>query len=277
MSTQKRLGVPSAFYAKPLIVHLADRDIFVRQVDVPARHAVQLREGELDAAFLTPIDYARESSEYRIVPGVGVSSASATGSISLVFRDDIAAVNTVAIDPSSSSEIILAKIVLAEEYELEPKFQPYSGSGDRALANADAVLLVGDTSLREISTHPNRIDLVEAWNEITGLPYVHGFWCGPDESLNPEETQWLVQSAYSGLASLDTIAGDLPNGAFPTLSHADMADYLHAFSYDLNEDDLEGLREFLRYAFYYGVTPDVAALRYFEVPGISAPPTPSLS
>jgi chorismate dehydratase len=277
MSIQKRLGVPSAFYAKPLTVHLADRDIFVRQVDVPARHAVQLREGELDAAFLTPIDYARESSEYRIVPGVGVSSASATGSISLVFRDDIQTINTVAIDPSSSSEIILAKIILKEEYELEPKFQPYTGPGDRALANTDALLLIGDASLREISTHPNRIDLVEAWNEITGLPYVHGFWCAPDESLNPEATQWLIQCAYNGLASLDAIAGDLPGNTFPTLSHADMADYLYAFSYDLNEDDLEGLREFLRYAFYHGVTPDVAELRFFEVPGVSAPPKPSLS
>jgi chorismate dehydratase len=277
VSTLKRLGVPSAFYAKPLTVHLAERDLFARQVDVPARHAVQLREGELDAAFLTPIDYARDSSEYRIIPGVGVSSASATGSISLVFHDDIQTINTVAIDPSSSSEIILAKIILAEEYELEPKFQPYNGSGDTALQNADAVLLVGDASLREIATHPNRIDLVEAWNEITGLPYVHGFWCGGEENLSPEETQWLIQSAYTGITSLDTIAGDLPRGAFPTLSHADMSDYLHAFSYDLNEDDLEGLREFLRYAFYHGATPDVAELRFFDAPGASKPPTPSLS
>ena len=123
MSTRTRLGVPSVFYTKPLTVHLAERDLFARQVDVPAQHAVRLREHELDAAFLTPIDYARDSSEYRIVPGVGVSSASATGSISLVFHDEIQTVNTVAIDPSSSSEIILAKIILAEEYELEPKFQ----------------------------------------------------------------------------------------------------------------------------------------------------------
>jgi chorismate dehydratase len=277
MSMHKRLGVPSAFYAKPLTVHLAERDLFARQVDVPARHALQLREGELDAAFLTPIDYARDSSEYRIVPGIGVSSASATGSISLVFRDDLQTINTVAVDPSSSSEIVLAKIVLAEEYELEPKFQPYTGSGNDALASADAVLLVGDASLREIATHPNRIDLVEAWNVITGLPYVHGFWCGAEEKLNPEETRWLLQSAYSGIASLDAIAGDLPHGAFPTLSHADMSDYLHAFSYDLNEDDIEGLTEFLRFAFYHGVTPDVAELRFFEMPGASQPPAPSLS
>jgi len=273
MSTRKRLGVPSVFYTKPLTVHLAERDLFARQVDVPAQHAVRLREHELDAAFLTPIDYARDSSEYRIVPGVGVSSASATGSISLVFHDEIQTVNTVAIDPSSSSEIILAKIILAEEYELEPKFQVFTGTVNDALARADAVLLVGDASLREISLHPNRIDLVEAWNEISGLPYVHGFWCGGDEALRPEEVGWLVQSAYSGISALDTIAGNLPPGAFPSLSHADMSDYLHAFSYDLNEDDLEGLREFLRYAFFHGVTPDVAELHFYGAPG--SPPESS--
>lgn len=277
MSSQKRLGVPSAFYARPLTAHLAERDVFARQVDVPATLAAHLREHELDAAFLTPIDYARDSSEYRIVPGVGVSSASGTGSISLLFHENISTISTVAIDPSSASEIVLAKVILAEEYELEPKFQPYTGSADWALSQADAVLLVGDASLKEISSHPNRIDLVEAWNEITGLPYVHGFWCGGDESLNAEDVAWLIQSAFNGRASLDTIASDLPRGAFPTLSHSDMADYLNAFSYDLNEDDLEGLREFLRYAFYHGVTPDVAELHFYTSPGASVPPAPSLS
>jgi chorismate dehydratase len=277
VSTLPRLGVPSAFYARPLTVHLAERDMFARQVDVPAQHAVRLREHELEAAFLTPIDFARDSSEYRIVPGVGVSSASATGTISLLFHDDIQTIHTVAIDPSSSSEIVLAKIILAEEYELEPKFKPFAGPADSALAQADAVLLVGDASLREISTHPNRIDLVEGWNVLTGLPYVHGFWCGGEEALNAEEVQWLLQGAYSGCASLDTIASDLPHGAFPSFSHSDMSDYLHAFSYDLNEDDLDGLKEFLRYAFYHGVTPDVSGLRFYPLPGAPRPPMPSLS
>jgi len=277
MSFQRRLGVPSAFYARPLTAHLAERDLFARRVDVPAQHAFQLREHELDAAFLTPLDYARDSSEYRIVPGVGVSSASATGSISLLFHENITTINTVAIDPSSASEIILAKVILAEEYELEPKFQPFTGPVDHALLRADAVLLVGDASLKEISSHPNRIDLVEAWYEITGLPYVHGFWCGGDESLGAEEVLWLIQSAYSGCASLDTIASDLPHGVFPSFSHSDMADYLNAFSYDLNEDDLDGLREFLRYAFYYGATPDVAELHFYAAPGTSVAPMPSLS
>ena len=136
---------------------------------------------------------------------------------------------------------------------------------------------MGDASLREISSHPNRIDLVEAWNVITGLPYVHGFWCGDEEALTPEEVGWLVQSAYSGISALDTIAGNLPHGAFPSLSHADMSDYLHAFSYDLNEDDLEGLREFLRYAFFHGVTADVAELHFYGTPGLPPASPPSLS
>ena len=277
MSTHKRLGVPSAFYARPLTAHLAERDLFDRRVDVPVQHAVQLREHELDAAFLTPIDYARDSTEYRIVPGVGISSASATGSVSLLFHEEMHTIRSVAIDPSSLSEIILAKIVLAEEYELEPKFIPFVGHADRALAQADAVVLVGDASLRELSTHPHRIDLVEAWNDLSGLPYVHGFWCGGEDALTTEEVQWLIQGAYSGRASLDTIANELPPGAFPTLSHADMSDYLHAFSYDLNEDDLEGLREFLRYAFYHGVTPDVAELHFYGAQGAMDVPLPSLS
>ena len=94
---------------------------------------------------------------------------------------------------------------------------------------------------------------------------------------DPGELLWLIQSSYSGRASLDTIASDLPHGAFPSFSHSDMADFLNAFSYDLNEDDLEGLREFLRYAFYHGAAPDVPELRFYAASGASGPPSPSLS
>lgn len=277
MSFSKRLGVPPPFYARPLTGHLAERALFATRMDIPARHAARLREHELDAAFLTPIDYARDSSEYRIVPGVGIGSASATGTISLLFHEDLQTISTVAIDPASSSEIVLAKIILAEEYECTPQFQPYAGPAGAALAQADAVLLVGDDSLKEIAAHPHRIDLVQAWNEMTNLPYVHGFWCGGDDSLDPEEVFWLMQGAGRGIASIDTLVSDLPHGAFPSFSPSDLADYLYAFSYDLNDDDLDGLREFLRYAFYHGVTPDVPELRFYDVPGSTGPSMPSLS
>ncbi|MCZ6775533.1 MAG: hypothetical protein O7D34_03630 [Ignavibacteria bacterium] len=58
-------------------------------------NALELRKHELHAAFVSPIDYARESSDYRIVPGIAVSSRQA---IDLHFRESIRTINTLAVE-----------------------------------------------------------------------------------------------------------------------------------------------------------------------------------
>ncbi len=263
MTPHRRLGVPQDYSSLPLVAHLAGGDLFVQHSDVPARLALQLRERKLDAAFLTPLDYARESSTYEIVPAVGVASDQGTGSISLVFREEhLHTVSTVAVDPSSSAEIVLAKIVLAEEYNLEPAFTPAVGPVEQLLQTADAVVLSGDASLREVDRHPNRIDLVEAWVDMTSLPYVHGIWCARRGLLSSEQVEYLQQSAGKGIASLDALAAEVSGKRFPSLSQTLLADYLHAFSYTLTDRDLDGFQEFLRFAYYHGVLPDVGDLHF---------------
>ncbi len=264
MATRKRLGVPTDLCIRPLVAHLgrpSHEAQFDRHVDVPARLALGMRAQRLDAALLTPIDFAREYAGYEIVPGVGVASAQGTGTISLIFREEpLHTVSTVAVDPSSTSEIILAKILLAEEYDVRPQFVPSSGSVADQLERAEAVLLVGDVSLREAERHPNRVDLVEAWVDLVNVPYVHGIWCAQTGTLSTDHLQALVDAAHSGVASLDALAADIAPDQFPPHTHALLADYLHMFSYTLSDDDLEGMREFLRYAFYHGVIPDVPDL-----------------
>ena len=264
MSLRKRLGVPADLYWSPLLVHLAEENLFERQAGVPAHHAIQLRRRELDAALLTPVDYARDSSALVIIPGLGVSSRDATGAITLIFRDALHTVATVAIDPSSASEIVLAKILLAEQFDLEPRFVPAAGPIQERLARADAALVVGDLALNLASRYPNRIDLVEVWTDMTDLPYVHGIWCATDGALDGEHAQILRRAGHRGADSVDTLAASRVGPGFPGLSAPDLSAYLHAFSYTLTDEDLEGFTEFLRYSFYHGVVPDVAELRFLD-------------
>jgi len=270
MSLRKRLGVPADLCWKPLLVHPAEENLFDRQVGVPARHALQLREQNLDAALLTPVDYARDSSALVIISGVGVSSRDATGSITLIFRDELHTVSTVAIDPSSASEIVLAKILLAEQFDLEPRFVPAIGSIQERLARADAALVVGDVSLNLATSHPNRIDLVEAWTDMTDLPYVHGVWCAAEGALGADHAQSLRRAGERAAASLEALAADHVGERFPGLSAGDLSAYLHAFSYTLTEEDLDGFGEFLRYSFFHGIVADVAELRFLN----EDPPSP---
>jgi chorismate dehydratase len=260
-----RLGVPVDFYTAPLVVPLAASDAFVRHADTPARLALALREKKLDAAFLSPLEYARDSSLFEVIPGAGASSSVSTGTVSLIFRDEhLHSVNTIAIDPAFPSEIVLARIILAEEYELSPKFVPATGSVTDMLARADAVLLAGDASLRAVDVHPNRIDLVEAWTELTDLPYVHGMWVVPTGGGTPELAEILQDAARKAYDTVDTITGSAPPTLFPGQNQASLADYLNAFAYDLTGEDLDSVQEFMRFAYYHGVLPDVGDLNMYS-------------
>jgi chorismate dehydratase len=265
VSNAKRLGVVDALYCQPLFYDLAGVKGFVPVTDVPARNALHLRARELDAAFLTPIDYARESSDYRIVPGIGVASQQGSGTVCIFFKDNLHTISSVAIDPSSISEIVLSRIILAEEFDLNPSFIPAQGTLDELLHKADAAVLSGDACLTVAEAHPNQLDLVEAWNDLTGLPYVHGFWCGREGALDQQDVERLQASVEHNLSSPNDFARVLHaharSASFPLAFYRS---YLDAFSYQLTEEDIAGLGEFIRYAYYHSVLPDVAEINFYR-------------
>jgi chorismate dehydratase len=267
MAPKKNLGISAHLYCEPL---RGSGDVgapFTWNLDAAARNAIGLKDRQLDAAFLTPISYARESSLYYIVPRVAVASTGADATITLHVREGLQQIRTIAVDPSSSSEIVLTKIILMECFDLSPKIVPFSGSLEEALAKADAALLVGDPSLRAQGNHESALDLVEEWNELTGLPYVHGFWCGREHSLTMEEIRLLQQACTEGLGDLDGISSRAPlahtlNGYSP----AAIRDYLDGFTFVFAEEEEEGVREFNRYAFYHAALPDIPELQFYGSP-----------
>lgn len=267
MAPKKTLGISAHLYCEPLRGS-GEVDLpFTWIVNSAARNAIGLKERELDAAFLTPISYARESSLYYIVPGVAVASAGADATITLHVREGLHNVSTIAVDPSSSSEIVLTKIILAECFDLSPKIVPFSGSLEEALAKADAALLVGDPSLRAQEDHESALDLVEEWNEMTGLPYVHGFWCGREHALTMEEIRLLQQARTAGLGDLDGLSSRAPIAhTLDRYSPAAIHDYLDGLTFAFTEDEQEGVREFNRYAFYHAVLPDIPELQFYGSP-----------
>ena len=85
MKDRIRLGLTPEHYCAPVFRGLDQNPRFECKTDVVTRNAIRLREHELDAAFLSMIDYARESSDYSIIPGIAVSSRTPTNSIVLLF------------------------------------------------------------------------------------------------------------------------------------------------------------------------------------------------
>ncbi len=231
-------------------------------IDTASQSAINFREHNLEGAFLTPIDYAREGSEYRIVPGVAVSSQTPNDTIVLHFKTGLHTINTIAVHPTSTSEIVLASILLGERFDVRPTIIPVFGSFNEMMEKADAALLVGNDALDQQESHQNKLDLVEEWSDMTGLPYVHGFWCTRASDLSPDDVAELQRAGEQGAQSLARIARSEAAKRHPA-SPVALQQYLETLSFTFNDEQQDALTEFLRYAYYHGVLPDVAELNFY--------------
>ena len=264
MTERTLIGIPPSLAARPVVEALMADGRFAVQIDVPARIAIRLRERDLAAGIIGPIDYARYGSEYHIVPGAGISSSAGLSAIALHFAEGLHDVRSFTADPSSSSEIVLARIILAESFSVKPTIVPATGPLPGLMSRADAALLHGDDALAATAVHSNAIDLVEEWEEMAGLPFVHGLWCAREEGL-PDELWQAIRSAHAACTHfLDSAADEAARRpALRQVGPDAVRAYLHGFSYVLDEEAIDAVREFLSYAYYHGILADIPDLMFF--------------
>jgi chorismate dehydratase len=276
--TKNVIGVSEATYLRPLLYGLSNSEDYLDlRVDIPAQLPIELqkRTGNLRCAFLSPIDYARRGGDYCIVPGVGVSSVNRSNTIQLFINPDVHDIEKIAVDIRVTSEIILAKIILAEKFpnrESSKKtlqFLPMLPNRDEMLHKADAALIVNLHPIEEVEEVPFALDLVEEWYDMTGLPYVHGCWIGHDEEDLGGVIRELLRAKDRGVAHLGQIADVL--AAEKNLSRQFVSQYLSTFSFDFGELEQESMTEFMKYAYFHGILPDVPDLSFFEVGPLPLP------
>lgn len=270
-----RLGISPHLYCLPLTRYLK-QGVFNLSVDSISQNAIRMRQRDLDVAFLTPIDYARESSDYRILPGMAVSSRVPNSTVILTFKEGLHGINTLAVQPTSTSEVVLASILLSERFDMRATIVPTLGSSERMMHSADAALLVGNEAVRLGSGHPHKLDLVEEWVDMTDLPYVHGFWCTREATLSKEKVLELQRACGQGVEMLEEIALEAAPSAQD--SARKVQQYLESFSYSFDDQEQEALTEFLRYAYYHGALPDVADINFYPLDEEDdSQPSPSLN
>jgi chorismate dehydratase len=261
-----RYGIPLYVYTKPLtygLEHAAQEVALL--ADLSSQNALRLKSRELDVALLSPIDYARNSDQYLIVPNICVSSA-AGRTVLLHLREGLRRINTVAVDIGLTSELVLAKIVLSEKYDTDPQFIPMTPDINTMLAKADAALLVGGPALFSSLDAARTIDLVEEWNDLTDLPYVYALWMSHRNLLTLGTVHSLKQSCEEGVRHMKEIALEASKNKH--VSRQECEDYLSSFSFDLDDEAIESISEFYRYSFYYGVLGEVPEIKLYpqEVP-----------
>ncbi len=230
------------------MLHGPQRTLFNLSFAIPSQCADRLATGTAEIGIVPSIEVARQGLE--IIPGTGIACRGPVRSILLVTQVPPDRIRTLAVDSSSRSSIMLARIVLARRYGVKPRIRSMSPHLSSMLEAADAALIIGDPALR---LDPERLafaslDLGAEWCEMTELPMVFAVWAGRPEVAG---TRGLVDafagSCRFGLRNLEEIVRiEAP------ARHLDQSlarEYLtRNIVFELGEKEYEGMRLFLRYA-----------------------------
>ena len=201
--TNRRASIGCVRYlnSRPLIHGHAEGVSF----ETPANLADGLRSGRLDVA-LAPIFELIARPGYLVVDDVAIACRGPVYSVITAYAGELAGLQKLYLDPASRTSVNLQKVLLAEYYQLLPTCETFAGGfAPEILKAGEGALLIGDPAIDFRLRHGDRyryLDLGEAWQCATGLPFVFAAWlmrpgvCDP-LSLADELRAWRLAGGAS--------------------------------------------------------------------------------
>ena len=239
------LRVASVGYlnAAPLIAGLPDDPSIDLFLGSPVEVTRRLAEGEADVVLI-PVAGAANLGELELLD-LGICARGAVRSVVIVGERPIEELDTLALDMSSRSSVVLARLELAARRKELPKLAAMSPSDAiAAVREGVGALVIGDPAIDLASKFPHSLDLGAAWNARTGLPFVFAAWAAPRGVFTADVVARLRRAAEDGLAARDAIADEY--AAKRGVSADPYRSYLReAISHRIGEAERAGLLRFL--------------------------------
>ncbi len=238
----------------------------------PSRCAQMLASGQCEIALIPVIEYLR-IPHLRIIPNVAVASKHQVGSVILAAHCDLEKANNIALDCSSRTSQTLVKILLARRYHNQPVYCERTPDVAHGCANmfegTDAALLIGDPTF-ELKANAERMglqlhDLAEEWRALTNLPFVFAVWAVREDALDEYRRACLdfELAKREGIVRIPEIAAQYAATLRRPLP--ELLLYLREnVNFDLDEENVAGLREYFRLAHECGLVEENRALTFVD-------------
>jgi chorismate dehydratase len=281
-----RISVVEFLNTAPLVWGFTDGPLagkYDLSFTVPSQCAEALRRGDVDIAISPAIEYQRMEGLVAL-PGMAIAAKREVRSLLVVAKKPIEMAKRIALDTSSRSTIALVRILAAEYWKIKPEFVDAAPDPSEMLKYADAAMVIGDPALGislKMEALVNKVppsakepccqgeaedmpvpgfetvfvyDVAHEWRKFTGKPCVLAIWMARPSAVTPEIIADFQASKQYGLSHAHEIAEaasiklDLPPLALER--------YLtESINFDLDEDNLEGLRLYYEKAAALGLIP----------------------
>lgn len=250
-----RIGAVQYLNTRPLVHGLAASGVEL-SYDLPSRLADQLAAGGLDVALIPSIELFR-GDQYRVVSDACIGCRGPVMSVKLFFRTAPERVQSLAVDEGSRTSAALARILLAERFDIRPSVEVLSIGDGLAHTSADAVLLIGDRALAMpagAASFQVIWDLGDEWCRWTRLPFVFAVWAARANLDTRSIEPLLARARDTGRSNLAAIAAAEAAGHGLTVPQclSYLRDNLH---YELGPAEREALSLFYALAAKLSLAP----------------------
>ncbi|HOW70039.1 MAG TPA: menaquinone biosynthesis protein [Phycisphaerae bacterium] len=242
-----RLGVVKFLNSKPLIEGLEGRPDVELHFAVPSALAGMLKAGQVDAALVPVIDWARAGGAWERVSDAGIASDGQTLTVRIYSRVPPESMTVLHVDGDSHTSVRLARLIWEHVYHRRLRQIPLSSAS--SIRDCESVLLIGDKVVTTAMVDfEYNIDLGEAWKRWTGLPFVFAVWVAPAGlAMNQELGTMLNEARDRGVAKAGELAArHAPDCGWPV----DLAvRYLtHYLTYRITPAARQGIERFVTLA-----------------------------
>lgn len=176
------LGVVEFLNTTPMIAGLELLEDVSLSPTVPSKLMGRLEQNEVDFALASSIDYQRSPCELKMLPSGVLSSDGSVLTVQVCSKIPIDQVMRVHCDSDSHTSIALMQLIMHERYGILPEVVPTEirSLTDDKSTWPDTILMIGDKVVTNSTQEdfPYLLDLGEAWQVQTGLPFVFAAWFG---------------------------------------------------------------------------------------------------
>lgn len=185
--------------------------------DYPANVAQMLLNDSIDIGLI-PVAVLGQLQEYHIITGYCIGASKPVASVCLFSDVPITEVKEVLLDYQSRTSVALLKILLEEHWKVTPQLVHTQTGFQEQIKGTTAGLVIGDRALLQRQHSTYIYDLAEAWQEMTGLPFVFAVWVA-NKKLSPEFIHSFNEATGTGLQHINEIVSTLDFAAYNMLAY----------------------------------------------------------
>ncbi len=251
-----RIGMMDSLYMAPLVHQWkksVQRKNWLLVEDSPDELHRKFAAKELDIGFLSAFSYGTNYSEYKLLPGISISSSSAVG-IGILFSHvplDQLRDKAVSLAAEMTSTVALVRVILEDWHNVTPRYF-FSSLQEPEQTDVKAVLASGNAAVR-LAEKPDflyQFDLGDIWKRKMELPFVFAVcvvrreFCDQFPEVVDAVHQELLRCCNEGSANLADISS-VSAGTIP-FSVDKCRHYLDGIRYELAGRERHALQTFLQ-------------------------------